>query len=85
MRRSVVPGGPHPCTGQFEVFLEPATESRDERRTREDAAKTVCGTCDARPDCLAIALANRERHDVWGGLNPDERADLASRLPRRVS
>ena len=39
--------------------------------TRE--AKDVCMGCVVRIQCLDFALANNERHGVWGGLNERER------------
>ena len=39
--------------------------------TRE--AKAVCAGCEVRAQCLAYALAHRERHGVWGGCSERER------------
>jgi WhiB family transcriptional regulator, redox-sensing transcriptional regulator len=39
--------------------------------TRE--AKKVCLSCDVRGECLEYALANDERHGIWGGLSERER------------
>ena len=36
-------------------------------------AKRVCGGCDVRAECLAYALAHRERFGVWGGTTERER------------
>lgn len=36
-------------------------------------AKAVCATCPVRQPCLEFAIANVERHGVWGGLTWDER------------
>jgi len=36
-------------------------------------AKRVCGRCEVRAECLAYALANRERFGVWGGTTERER------------
>lgn len=32
-----------------------------------ELAKSVCGPCPLREDCLAGALERREPHGVWGG------------------
>lgn len=40
------------------------------------AAKTVCGLCEVREECLAYALANDERWGVWGGYSERERRRL---------
>jgi WhiB family redox-sensing transcriptional regulator len=43
------------------------------------AAKAICAACTVRLTCLAIAITNRERAGVWGGLNLDpERQDVAA-------
>jgi hypothetical protein len=34
-----------------------------------DAAKAICAGCRVREACLARALANGERHGVWGGVD----------------
>ncbi len=49
------------------------------------AAKAICWRCLARDECLAWALANDERHGVWGGLSAKERQRLqpAPRTPGR--
>ncbi len=38
--------------------------------------KQVCARCPVRADCLDYALANDERHGVWGGLSERERRPL---------
>lgn len=91
MRRSAVPGGPHPCVGRTELFLRPDGEPGEARRTREAAAKEICAGCDARVECLEVAIENRRLHgarvdvDVYGGLNPEERIELLRQLPSRAS
>jgi len=39
-------------------------------------AKRVCAGCEVRVECLAYALAHRERHGVWGGTTERERRRL---------
>ena len=39
--------------------------------TRE--AKQLCARCPVHPECLAYAIAHRERHGVWGGTTERER------------
>ena len=36
-------------------------------------AKRICAGCDVRAECLAYALAHRERFGVWGGTTERER------------
>lgn len=87
MQRSVVPPGPHPCTGRSELFLQPAGEIRDAQREREAAAKVVCAECDVTDECLEQGLLNRVAHgarndlDIYGGFTPRERVELLRLLP----
>ncbi len=50
----------------------------DARFTRPDVdpevLRAVCAECAVRGSCLAEALTNEERHDIWGGLDFAERA-----------
>ena len=39
-------------------------------------AVAVCGRCPMRASCLAQALQTGERLGVWGGLTPEQRAEL---------
>jgi WhiB family redox-sensing transcriptional regulator len=66
------------CRGpRSTVFFPPTSgERRDEREARETKAKRICAECAVRVDCLDYALAIREPHGVWGGLNEHERAAL---------
>jgi WhiB family redox-sensing transcriptional regulator len=47
--------------------------------TRE--AKSVCGSCEVRVECLEYALSHAEKFGIWGGLSERERR----RLKRRAS
>ncbi len=38
--------------------------------------KRICASCEVRAQCLEYALANDERHGVWGGLSEHERRPL---------
>lgn len=45
-------------------------------------ARRICESCPVRTACLAAALLYGEEYGVWGGLDPDERLLLDSRLQR---
>lgn len=49
-----------------------------------DAAKRICATCPVNAACLQHALDHDEEFGIWGGLDPDERYELANghRRPR---
>ena len=47
---------------------------------REQQAKAVCQRCPVRWECLGYALETRQRHGIWGGLNPEERTLLVRKL-----
>jgi WhiB family transcriptional regulator, redox-sensing transcriptional regulator len=66
------------CKGALaEAFYPPVRiESKDERDYREARAKKICASCPVAEQCLAHALANRETHGIWGGLNEVERRAL---------
>lgn len=34
-----------------------------------DDAKAICATCPVTQKCFELALANDERHGIWGGVN----------------
>ena len=58
-------------------FVPPmSTESADERRVRESAAKRICAACPVQRECLEYALRVREPFGIWGGLNETERRAL---------
>lgn len=70
-----LPGALCPQTDPEVFFPEPGGSPA--------AAKKICGACDVRPDCLALALSLGTVMGVWGGLTERERASLkrAARTP----
>lgn len=46
------------------------------------AAKSVCGGCRARPDCLEYAVETLQKDGVWGGTTPNERRSIRRRRAR---
>lgn len=51
------------------------------RGAEQKKAKTVCGGCPVRTECLAEALDNRINFGVWGGMTERERRALLRRRP----
>lgn len=67
-------------------FFAPAYfEKRGEKLAREAVAKRICATCPVLGPCLDYALATREPHGVWGGLNETERRAILKRRQREAS
>lgn len=48
-----------------------------ETRREIKAVKAVCADCPIKATCLQDAIKRREPWGVWGGLDPDERAEYA--------
>jgi WhiB family redox-sensing transcriptional regulator len=69
------------CKGpQAVVFFPPThSERKEEKSVRESRAKAICKTCVVRAECLEYAMAIREPHGIWGGLNEMERKQLLER------
>ena len=74
------------CRGEDPAlfFVPSHVERKEERDAREAKAKTICDRCVVRADCLEYAIATREAHGVWGGLNELERRALVRDLERNV-
>lgn len=53
------------------MFYPDGEDSSGHRR-----ARAICARCSVRTACLATALALGEKHGVWGGLGPLQRARL---------
>ena len=70
------------CRGpQAEVFFPPGTfERKDEKLGREARAKDICRTCPVQRQCLDYAIAIKEPHGIWGGLNEAERRNMLSQV-----
>ncbi len=54
-------------------FPPPQFERKEEKHERETRAKAICATCAVKKECLEYAIAIREPHGSWGGLNEVER------------
>ncbi len=44
-----------------------------------DEAKSICGQCSVREECLMYALETNQEAGVWGGYAEDERRRLRKR------
>lgn len=66
------------CRGpQAAVFFPPPQfERKEDKLHREQRAKEICAACAVKRDCLDYAIAIREPHGIWGGLNELERKQL---------
>lgn len=67
----------------------PEVDFFPERGQPTAPAKAICAACPVRDECLSVALANGERHDIWGGLSERERRRLRRERvvvpgPRRI-
>lgn len=49
-----------------------------------ERAKSVCGECPARSDCLDFALETNQDAGIWGGTSEDERRLLRRQRNGRV-
>jgi WhiB family redox-sensing transcriptional regulator len=73
------------CRGpQSAVFFPPPQfERKVDRIERERRAKAICLDCAVRQECLDYAVAIREPHGIWGGLNEAERRELYDAMDLR--
>jgi WhiB family redox-sensing transcriptional regulator len=60
-------------------FLEP-NQRGDSKRNKEKNAIALCNTCPVKKQCLDHALSVPEVYGVWGGMNEESRAQLATSL-----
>lgn len=44
-----------------------------ERGASTRKAKSICGACEVKGDCLEYALVNGEKFGIWGGMSERER------------
>lgn len=63
------------CSGiGWEPFFPTGTPKQIHAQRRQ--AKAICHRCPVHTDCLVYALEHGIDHGMWGGLTPDERAQL---------
>lgn len=69
--------GPHVCDDLCEGDQGCITgKSEQGRFQRIRAAKSLCGRCVEREECLDWAVATNQKFGVWGGLTERERTRL---------
>ncbi len=44
-----------------------------ERGASTRRAKSICGACEVRGECLEYAIVNGEKFGIWGGMSERER------------
>jgi Transcription factor WhiB. len=60
------------------LFFHPQNERGAARRSRVQAAKSVCGSCPVRTECADYAIRAREPYGIWGGMSEEEREEIYS-------
>lgn len=68
-----------------DIFFGSRLERKFEREKREAIARTFCGSCAVRQQCLDFAIVNKEENGVWGGLNEGELKQLRKSLKQPKS
>lgn len=58
-----------------ELFFPRGTDLLAIRQAQR--AKSYCGRCPVRDECLRYALASEQTHGIWGGTTAEERRELA--------
>lgn len=69
------------CRGLRGVMVDPPQDGRGHQDWTQ--ARRICAACTVRAECLRAALDRDEPVGMWGGLDPEERAEL--RTQRRAS
>ncbi|MDH4146481.1 MAG: WhiB family transcriptional regulator [Acidimicrobiia bacterium] len=67
------------CVGQTHLFFPAPGEREPARRSREAAARSLCGSCPVQDACAEYARRHLE-HGFWGNESEDERV-LAGYAP----
>ncbi|WP_308251386.1 WhiB family transcriptional regulator [Streptomonospora nanhaiensis] len=72
------------CDGEdTNLFYAPDREKAARRDAREAKAKTICGYCPVRTQCLDDAVATNDVHGIRGGLTAEElKAERRRRMRR---
>lgn len=65
-----------PCRTAPHLFFQADRERGEHVQDRIALAKAICRTCTLQQPCLREAIANNERHGIWGGHTTTERDGL---------
>ncbi|MCW2527289.1 MAG: WhiB family transcriptional regulator [Pseudonocardiales bacterium] len=69
------------CRGLDPTLFFQKTNARGRtKRMTEARARAVCAKCPVVAECLNWALTVNEPYGMWGGLSPEERQQLSSRV-----
>ena len=70
--------------GRVQSALEAARSNRRRQAlARRRAAKSLCGGCPIKVECLRGAIERREIHGTWGGMLEEEVKILQDELKKR--
>ncbi|MCU7822196.1 WhiB family transcriptional regulator [Kitasatospora sp. DSM 101779] len=71
-------------TADPDLFFPDHDTDPDGAAFAERRTKDICAACSVRAACLDTAIARKERHGIFGGLNPAQRARHAATLAKRA-
>lgn len=71
-----------PCKGATDIFFPSDNLGSSALLIAEERAKQICRSCPFMQECLELALVNREKDGIWGGMTARERRSLIRRNQR---
>ncbi len=72
------------CIGtSTNIFFSSVGEDGEGVPAMVSIAKSICGACMVRAQCLNFAMDTNEKNGIWGGLTARERRRLRVRLGRQ--
>jgi WhiB family redox-sensing transcriptional regulator len=66
------------CLHANPVLFFPAMQDHA-GQLQAERAKAICARCPVRGECLAYALATRQKYGIWGGATAEERRTMTRR------
>ncbi len=72
------------CRGIHGVHFPDAPLNTQEYKQQVAFAQSICARCPVQQPCLELALSNREREGVWGGIEFEASARGRRRLAIRI-